>query len=553
MIAEPEHRLRRWATWAIALTIAAALAVAAWHNVGNQDLWFDEAGQVWMAMGLGHWSDPLMPRGTLAAAMESNAKLNLDPGGYTVVVRLLTGIDTSATLLRGFSFVVFLGLCTGCGLLAWRLGGSAPLAIAACGLPLLSPLLFRHAFEIRAYGIEAACVVASATLLTWSHVPSRLVVAGFGTLAGLAIWSRYSAIVDLAPACLLMFIVGCRGRSWRETSVRMLLLTLPVLLSAAAVWWVTLRHQNPGGTPPDYIQPYLLAGASPTVALKIICGNLMGPPGIALLALLIALATCRNATMPDELRSQHASSTKIAWATVGTHALFVLLSTAGKHPWALTERWSIGLVAWSVACAVATLTLCWSGFSQVPVARRWILLSCAAVPVCLLPGKHPVLIAFAVMAASVLIGWASARSWPHWSRLAAKLAPLVLCAIFCACVASKARYDAWDGTSGLVSLIAKSGVIEQGTIVCDPNVTPCARFQFEFGSLKEWQAALYPQRIHLMKDWALDQTDGCIALITRRGPADVADLLGRDWAERWSHAADINCTHLFLLRGFAPP
>lgn len=541
-----DAKLNRWAAWALGILVLTALATAAWRNVGNQDLWFDEAGQVWMAMGLGHWSDPLMPRGSLAEAMSSNAKHNLDPGGYTALLHVVTGLGQSATLLRSVSFAFFIVLCIGCGLVALRLGGGPHLAIAACGLPLLSPLLFRHAFEIRAYGIEAACVVATAALLAASTLPGRRTYALLGVLTGLAIWSRYSAVVDLAPACLVMTLVAFQAEPKREAALRITLLALPVLLSAVVVWATMLRLQNPGGTPPDYIHAYLLAGAEPAAAIGLILRNVLGTPGVAIIALLIAIAVTRGVSQPAGLRL---CMVRIALAALGAQMLFMILSFAGKHPWDLSERWSIGLVAWSLACSVATMALCWATFPQMTAWRRWVLLACAAVPVTIMHSKAPVTTGMIAAFACAVAAWAPLARLHGLMHQRGAQVILVLCAAFCVHVAARSRYDAWDGTASLVQRLGRQGDLNlRGMIACDPNVTPCARYQFEFGALQGERAVLYPQRMRLMQFWTQGQADDCVALISRRGPSEISSLLGPEWSDSWIRSAEFQYTHLYVRR-----
>ncbi len=68
--------------------------------MGHQDYDYDEAGQFWMAKGLHHFSEPNASDGTIANIVENNRHYNLDPGGFTLLLRFWSKISNDIHFLR---------------------------------------------------------------------------------------------------------------------------------------------------------------------------------------------------------------------------------------------------------------------------------------------------------------------------------------------------------------------------------------------------------------------------------------------------------------------
>ena len=77
------------------------------NNLFNNFFWLDESGQIWMAQGQNHFSPQGSPTRGFQAIMENNSNYNLDPGGFTLLLRVwisMTGFETFTIRLLPYSF-----------------------------------------------------------------------------------------------------------------------------------------------------------------------------------------------------------------------------------------------------------------------------------------------------------------------------------------------------------------------------------------------------------------------------------------------------------------
>ena len=91
----------------VALIWISTIILFARNNLDNQNFWFDESGQFWMAKGLAHYSLPNEPVGNVRQVLVQNALSNLDPGGFTIILHFWSMFSSQPIFLRLLPFIFF--------------------------------------------------------------------------------------------------------------------------------------------------------------------------------------------------------------------------------------------------------------------------------------------------------------------------------------------------------------------------------------------------------------------------------------------------------------
>lgn len=336
--------------------IAFPVAYVGWRDLASINLWFDESGQYWLALGLHHFSDPLAFTGGLAKMIEFGRVFNSDPGGFTFLLRgWISLFGSSPIALRSLPFLFFLLIPVIVLVSARRVGASPILAVVAASAPLGSVMLLHYATELRAYSMEACAVTFLFFVPAWhSEISKTKNIFVLGFVASLLVASRYSAFLYAAAACLVV-ILPLRSR--RTALLRAFFFAAPIVLLVIWSYLIFARFQAGGShRPPVYVEPYLLFEKDQTAILGLLRDNFLSQEGIAV-TVFLGIAPLFAWFGPKglaELRS-----------IIGRMALFCLLSVvfvavaslAGKLPWAVHTRWSIGYQALSASCFAMVLIM----------------------------------------------------------------------------------------------------------------------------------------------------------------------------------------------------
>lgn len=340
----------------IALALAGPLRYF-WESLHWKALWFDESVQYWMSRGLHAYGPPSQAAGNLAAVLQENGTGNLDPGGFTVLLHYWLQVDQSILWQRLLPQIFFVLALTMLACLAWRWKKNWRLILLALVLPAAYPLLLRFGYEVRAYSMEFAGVVAiflMADLLIARPNLSRCFAVGL--LTGFFLSSRYSFVFVALPACLLI-----SAHLWRETAsphrclLQLLLLLLPPLVAGVAILHFAFGPQyharmvGDGGSRIQYFASHLFSFDEFGSSLWRLAKNLLHPRALPLwLVLAIGLWLRR--------RSQGASwfpkgAGRIHYQ-IGLGTLLVTALLWRWHPWDMSTKWSSYLHAVSLVLAL---------------------------------------------------------------------------------------------------------------------------------------------------------------------------------------------------------
>ena len=160
-------------TYAIAAITAVLLIglpsfFVASRYLASPDLWVDESDQVWLSLGLHHFTPPLTPPGGWGDIVRFGRAMDSDPGAFTVLLRFwMMVFGFSPLAVRSLPFVFFLLTPVVVILSARRCGASPIFAALAGSIPLGFPMILHYATEVRPYSMEACAVALLFFLPCW--------------------------------------------------------------------------------------------------------------------------------------------------------------------------------------------------------------------------------------------------------------------------------------------------------------------------------------------------------------------------------------------------
>jgi hypothetical protein len=302
------------------------------ENITNQNLWFDETGQFWMAKGLNHWSKPLSPEGTIADVIANNAKHNLDPGGFTILLHFVTFLGNTPVILRILPFMFFLLSFILIVKIAffWKQDNNICLL---CGFVLfVSTLPPHYAFEVRAYSMEMFAVLFTLYLVhNKEKIYQKTAYAFFaGLVMAVGITARYSVIISVIP---LFFFIGydviTRRIDIKKSWIRLAALVFPVLVMMVLIYCLTLRFQNPSINAPNYVNAVMFktSGINSILGIKMLYL-------IPLLTMIILFIRFRRTKWFEKYN-------RFVVFAVIQNIFFIALSLLGKYTWGINSRHDI--------------------------------------------------------------------------------------------------------------------------------------------------------------------------------------------------------------------
>ena len=389
------------------------------RNLGDTGVWDHEAAQIWIAHGLHQYSDVHEEQKGWRDVVRMNRFGNLDPGGYSLLLHAWTRLGTGLVWLRLSPFLFLLAAVAILARHAWELTESRTAALLAAFIPLAYHQVLAFAFEIRAYSMEVAGVVAVGYVLhRVVRAPSFGNHLALGCVCAVFLWSRYSFVVVTAAA--VFALAGARlwslGRL-RDEAENAAGLLVPILNSGALIYRVALRHQagtalgGPSGRPgamqaPEYVRTWLLSGQPPSVVVAVLRENFLSPPALPIALAVVGLAVWPWARGWALLARWPGCSSFAAVATMAllTQLLSAALSARGTYPWNIGQKWSLYLHGVSMLCALYLGSAAWWAGRR----RR----------------GTPLLVAALLLAAAVVAVHAAGFRRVHWADIGPTLSHL---------------------------------------------------------------------------------------------------------------------------------
>lgn len=228
----------------ILLVIAALYCFFASRAFTDSYLWMDEAGQFFMSKGSFHYADKLTPEGSLYDVMYYNRYHNLDPGGFSILLRWWSCVSNHYTWLRLFPLLFY----TVCLVLSYtfakKVTGSTFKALVVTSIFLIHPAFAINSCEVRGYSMEMLGVILSLFLLykykdNWSR--KNLVI--LSVALAIFMTSRYSFILYTGSLGLYILIDMTIRKGVKSAFIDFLPAAIIMFLVFGAIYFLSFRYQ----------------------------------------------------------------------------------------------------------------------------------------------------------------------------------------------------------------------------------------------------------------------------------------------------------------------
>jgi hypothetical protein len=479
-----------------ACTVWAFVRFARWH-LSNIGIWFDEAVQFWMSRGADPYGPPFTKPGGLIDTVHYNGVDNLDPGGFTILLRWWLHGGTGPVWQRTLPLIFFVIGVAALALIGWRRFRSLPFALLCALLTVPYSLLLYFATELRAYSMEFAGIAVGCALIdriALKPANERLLLVA-GTTFGFFLTSRYAFALFTAAAAFAL-IVSCHLRR-REDAPTTRLADLPAmavpvmavaLIVARYALWPQFRARIAyhDGAMLQYFASTTAAGKSPTEILSALAHNLLGFAGLpitvaALAGLLVLLQSAGPGVQSGPIRARlHGLANLVEGADLTPICLTCLVAlilsalTWRWHPWDMSAKWSLWLHGLSAVVVVQFAAAALAGGLDVKLLSR------------VLPARWPATAVTGVallLAAAVMDVRLATYHRPMWPSLVGELTAL------------------------------ESLKPEAGTVAIDLYDYPTLRYLYEYGAVPV--GMIYPSAFRSSYENYNEATRSLIASDTR--------------------------------------
>lgn len=323
----------------------------------NPYLWFDEAGQFFISLGLNHWAPPFSDWRGFRDVLAENNRYLFDPVGYTLLVRLWQEISTETTWLRLLPFIGFVGMMGTAFHLLRRMKVPRAASLLLICLFSSSPLLYQYAAELRPYSY-AAWGTLYALVIIYNYMPQKSLwwKLGSGSMMSFFLWMHYPFVLVAGLTALTIgFKVLIRKDDEYWTGFGFYI--LPQALSAIFIYWFCIRMQPLSHDVPVYAQASTLRYGT---------HFLLQPWTLFYhfaILLFYGLFPFRDQIRYPKPFSRFALFTFLLFFTWGVLSIFGLI------PYDPNARWAIALNVLAMMCFILALAM---GLSKVPPRFKWL-------------------------------------------------------------------------------------------------------------------------------------------------------------------------------------
>ena len=315
----------------------------------NPYLWFDEAGQFWIAKGLNHDSDPMSATGGVLDVIKNNQNYNLDPGGFSLLLHFWSFVGNGYLWLRLLPFLFFVLTIIGFIYLAHRWTGNKYVAALMGFVPMIIPMVYHEAFELRAYSMEVLGVVLGAVAIDrlQEHINYKRLIL-WSLVLCIFLTSRYSFIIVAFVISTYILYLICKSQESTKCKISMALVyAIPLFLTLAFDYFCAMRYQNPEVRALSYL-PYINSHPK----LLIHTSSLRHWFYLGVIGWLAYIL--RKTSLIQKYKG-------LIYTTLMVNVIFVLLSCLGMHPWSADSTRCISMIMLTILC----ITALWSELAKI--------------------------------------------------------------------------------------------------------------------------------------------------------------------------------------------
>ena len=308
----------------IAIPAQIILFVAILFTIHSNFLWFDESGQFYLSQGLDFFSNNDNHKGTINDSIILSNKYNLDPPGFTILLKYWSKISTHILWLRILPILFYVLFGLSFCYIFYLLFKKNELYTLSGFIVLFTPQLIIKSIELRAYSMEASGTAISILVLIFLDkkiTNKRLlfcsIVLSFFTMA------RYSLLLTIFIHTLLVIRFLLKdGTFTKKNFIQIIIYCSPLVLTTIVITLVSLLNQLKNMKIIDYdYMDYL--SKNPMVLFEY--KNLI----YIILMLIIFIFYLKK---KNEIKSNFKV---ILEYTILANLFFIFISFLGLHPWSL--------------------------------------------------------------------------------------------------------------------------------------------------------------------------------------------------------------------------
>ena len=366
----------------VAISLIILLLCILARNLNSPNFWFDESGQFWLALGQNHFSAANTVAQSIKEAWNNSKSFNLDPGGFTLLLRglIYSFENTSPLILRSLPFFFTIALCF--GLLYWGalLKVSLIYTSLAIFLLFLNSNFLYYSLELRAYSMELCGVVllflATERICKENNTSNKII-----WLACLALFgsSRYSFVIYETAAFVSIITVQYLLKKSIDKQI-VLILGFGLLIFNSFLYFGMLQYQSVSASPPPYVQDLLIYGKDLNQIFVILKNNFLDPFAVPKTLFLFLYLT--YLLRKGSFQSINPKITLLFFYILFATLIAVFLSIIGKLPWSVNSKWSLTELSLSALAIIGCFAM--AKDFLVVFRGRFLFLSYAILPAAIL-------------------------------------------------------------------------------------------------------------------------------------------------------------------------
>ncbi|MDP4291377.1 MAG: hypothetical protein Q8908_09885 [Bacteroidota bacterium] len=311
-------------------------------NLDTPYLWFDEAGQFFIAKGLNHDSNPLGGEKGLSFVVKNNAYYNLDPGGFSILLHYWSKISNTHIWLRILPFLFFIGTVLLFIYLSYLWTKNLIIALLMGFAPILIAMVLNMGFEVRAYSMEGmGTILGLVALERLKNKISIMKLLFWSCIFSFFMTSRYSEfVIVFIVSVYILYLIYNSNLAVRQKYLTVFVYALPIVLTIVFIYAKVLVVQNKNIEPVNYLT-YLSTDKS------ILFSPIRNFLYLGLVGFFMVLYLFRNRSL---FIKKHIMPLTVA---LTVNILFLILSFLNKYPWDPFSHRCISMLLLTVACSVA--------------------------------------------------------------------------------------------------------------------------------------------------------------------------------------------------------
>ncbi len=286
-------------------------------NIHYPFLWFDEAVQFWISNGIKPDAQAFTKIGSLYDAIYLNKYFNLDPGGFTIIIRYWSKINTNQSFLRLLPFLFYIAAHSLIIYILYLKNKNIFVSTLFSFVIFLFPNLYETAFELRAYSMELLGIVIIILAIEVCNKDSKhKSIFLFSIMSAILMTSRYSTLITVSIGLVVVFTKIYNPNDTIKNRIKLAaLIFTPFIIISMGVYFFSYSTQSKFANKLPY--------------LNYLDGNLeflYTPLNIVMLSLLLTILIVAIKTKKI-----------ILIYTCCINVAFIFLSVLGKYPFDLAS------------------------------------------------------------------------------------------------------------------------------------------------------------------------------------------------------------------------